>query len=185
MDISLLVKVTSKAWSLKILSLMHRGVPGRQAALLAASGASRTTFVHSLRHLESLNLLERNPGHGHPLRPEFRLTQLGEVVATVAKEIDEITLDETGSSLLRKAWTIPVLAVVSQPKKFSDLKLDLNPITDRALSNSLKILSNQNWIERSVDIKWRPPRPYYQAINEGAEINRVVRSSFWEYDEKS
>lgn len=28
-------------------------------------------------HLIKIGLLERNPGYGHPLRPEFRLTQLG------------------------------------------------------------------------------------------------------------
>ncbi len=174
MDIKVLVKLTSRAWSLKVLALMHEGVPGRQAPLLAASGASRTAFVHSLCHLEGLGLLERNPGHGHPLRPEFRLTPVGQTLAPIAHKIEATVGDETGAILLRKMWTVPLLAVANRPKVFSELKRELNPITDRALSKSLRELNNQNWIERSVNVELHPPRPYYQVVNEGAEINHVI-----------
>ena len=174
MDIATLVKLTSKAWSLKALALMHAGVPGRQAPLLAASGASRTTFAHSLRHLEELGLLERNPGHGHPLRPEFRLTAKGRGIAPIANRIEAAVRDETDAMLLRKMWTVPVLAVANRPKLFTEIKRDLVPITDRALSNSLHDLQNLHWIERSVDAALRPPRPYYQVANEGAQISRAI-----------
>ncbi len=174
MDIDLLVKVTSRAWSLKILALMHEGVPGRQARLLAASGASRTTFVHSLRHLEELGVLERNPGHGHPLRPEFRLTAKGEALAPMAHRIENAARDASGETLIRKSWTVPVLAVAEKPRVFSDLKRDLTPITDRALSKSLQELTHHQWIERSVDIELHPPRPFYQVVNEGADIAHAI-----------
>ena len=174
MDISTLVKLTSKAWSLRALALMHDGVPGRQAPLLAASGASRTTFVNSLRHLEELGLLERNPGHGHPLRPEYRFTPKGRAFAPIAHRIDRAVRDEAGARLLRKAWTVPLLAVSRRPTQFSRIKKELAPITDRALSTSLMQLQTQAWIERSVDVAQRPPRPLYFATNEGAEISRLI-----------
>lgn len=174
MDIETLVKLTSKAWSLRALALLHQGVPGRQASLIAASGASRTTFVNSLRHLEQLGLLERNPGHGHPLRPEFRLTEKGRSLAPVAHRIVAAAGDEPGAILLRKAWTVPLLAVVRRPMQFSQIKRALVPITDRALSTTLQQLHRQRWIERSVDVAKRPPRPLYFAAKEGAEINRAI-----------
>lgn len=174
MDIKILVNLTSRAWSLKVLALMHEGVAGRQAPLLAASGASRTAFTHSLRHLEGLGLLERNPGHGHPLRPEFRLTPAGAALAPVAHRIDAAVRDDAGAILLRKMWTVPVLAVANRPKAFSALKRDLTPITDRALSKSLRELNGQNWIERSVDVALHPPRPFYHVVNEGAHISRAI-----------
>ena len=74
MDINLLVKITQRAWSMNILALMHEGTAGRQATLLAKTGAGRTAFAQSLHHLIELNLVQRNPGHGHPLRPEYILT---------------------------------------------------------------------------------------------------------------
>ncbi|MEQ9589016.1 MAG: winged helix-turn-helix transcriptional regulator [Parvibaculaceae bacterium] len=174
MDIETLVKVTSRAWSLKILELMHDGVSARQAPLLAASGASRTAFVQSLSHLEGLGLLERNPGHGHPLRPEFRLTPAGQALACIAHCIGGVAEDTEGAFLVRKTWTVPVLAVASKPKVFSQLKRELTPITDRALSKSLRDLVSQNWIERSVNVELHPPRPYYQVVNEGAQISHAI-----------
>ena len=59
MDIKLLVNLSSRAWSLNILALLHTGVPGRQAPLLAATSASRTSFASSLEHLVQLGLLEK------------------------------------------------------------------------------------------------------------------------------
>jgi len=174
MDINILVKLTSKAWSLRALALMYQGVPGRQAPLIAASGASRTTFVNSLHHLEELGLLERNPGHGHPLRPEFRLTEKGLAFAPVAHRIDAAARDERGAILLRRAWTVPLLAVVHRPMQFSQIKREIVPITDRALSVTLRQLQAQRWIERSVDVATHPPRPLYLVANEGAEINRAI-----------
>lgn len=175
MDITALVKLTSRAWSLKALALLHEGVPARQAPMIAASGASRTTFVNSLQHLMELGLLERNPGHGHPLRPEFRLTPEGEALAPIAHRIDGMVEgDAAGAVLLRKSWTVPLLAVAAKPRLFSDLKRDLLPITDRALSQSLRDLQSLSWIDRSVDDALRPPRPFYQAQNAGLEISRVI-----------
>ena len=75
MDINLIVNVCSKAWALPILAAMGDGVPGRQAALLNATGAGRSSFASSVTHLIDLGLVRRRGGHGHPLRPEFELTE--------------------------------------------------------------------------------------------------------------
>ena len=174
MDINLLVKLTSRAWSLHILALMHRGVPGRQAPLLAASGAGRTAFANSLAHLIALGLLERNPGHGHPLRPEYRLTPEGVTCAALAHKIADMVPTETGLSLLRRSWTVPVLSVSRGPRYFSQIKKSLPAITDRALSQSLQQLQTQRWMSREIDASQHPPRPIYRAANVGCKISEVV-----------
>ncbi|PIE06468.1 MAG: transcriptional regulator [Rhodobacterales bacterium] len=174
MDIDTLAKLTAKAWSLRVPALMHEGVPGRQAPLIAASGAGRMSVVNALSHLEALGFLERTPRHGHPLRPEFRLTEAGRNVAPLAHRIDTAARDSVGSALVRKSWTVPVLAVTRRSVTFSRIRAELAPITDRALSMSLDRLHRQTWIERSVDVSMRPPRPLYRATNAGAEISRDV-----------
>ena len=173
MNIDLFVKLTSRAWAMPILSSLHTGVPGRQAALLTATGASRNAFVQSLDHLIDLGLLERNPGHGHPLRPEFRLTQLGVTVAGIAHQIHTVSAKED-QGILRKAWTLPVLTSLHGPSHFNDIKRDLVTITDRALSQSLQSLETRNWVARKVDDTARPPRPVYQAVNIGGAISNIV-----------
>lgn len=170
----MLVKVTSRAWSLDILALMHSGVPGRQAALVSASGAGRTALTQSLDHLIDIRLVERNPGHGHPLRPEYRLTSRGIEAAVIANRIKRTASEPASHNLLRRAWTVPVLAVSREPLYFTDIKSELKSISDRALSQSLKQLLAHRWLQRSVDAATIPSRPLYEAADVGARISRAV-----------
>ncbi|WP_164659929.1 helix-turn-helix domain-containing protein [Tropicibacter sp. Alg240-R139] len=174
MDIKLLVNITSRAWTLPILAHLHDGVPGRQAPLLSASGASRTAFAQSLAHLTEIGLLERNPRHGHPLRPEFRLTSKGQVVAELAHRVHTVSGDH--KSLLRRTWTLPILTTLNDPSRFSIVKHQLGTVTDRALSQSLQTLENHDWVSRTVDGTSRPPHPIYRAINTGQVISEMTRS---------
>lgn len=176
MDIKTLVKLTSRAWSLDILALMHSGTPGRQASLVSASGAGRTALVQSLDHLVDIGLLERNPGHGHPLRPEYRLTCKGQATAIIADNIRGVVHEPDGRNLLRRAWTVPILVASQKPRHFTDIKTELDSITDRALSQSLKQLQGQHWLLRTVDSAIIPTRPLYQATDTGAEICRIVKT---------
>lgn len=173
MDINLLVKLTARAWSLNILALMHTGVPGRQAPLLAKTSASRTAFAASLDHLVQLGLIERNPGHGHPLRPEFRLTAAGTQAARIAHAVIKVAPADA-NKLLRKSWTVPILALTGTPHRFSAIKSDLPPITDRALSSSLHQLEDHNWIRRDIETSGRMPFPTYCAVNTGLAVHQAV-----------
>ena len=175
MDIAALVKITTRAWALDILAAFHEGVPGRQAALLARVGAGRTAFAQSLTHLVDLGLIERNPGHGHPLRPEFRLTEQGRLIAAMASKVQALPLAVPERQMLRKAWSVPVLAVSGRPTYFSESKATLPPITARALSQSLKHLNAQAWVSRVVDPEAYPLRPQYVAIGVGAEVRAAVQ----------
>lgn len=175
MDISLFVNITSRAWALPILSNLHTGVAGRQAPLLAATGASRTAFAQSMEHLISIGLLERNPGHGHPLRPEFRLTPSGIKAAAIAHKIQRVTAAQD-QNLIRRSWTLPILTSLHTPGHFNEIKRKLHTITDRALSQSLKSMEVKNWVCRSVDEVARPPRSIYRAVNTGSVLSKVAAS---------
>ena len=156
-----------------ILSSLHAGVAGRQAPLLVATGASRTAFAQSMEHLIKIGLLERNPGYGHPLRPEFRLTQLGKEAAAIADKVQRVS-NHDDQDILRKSWTLPVLTSLQTPSHFNDIKRNLQTITDRALSQSLKSMEARNWVHRSVDEAARPPRPLYSAVNTGGLISKIT-----------
>lgn len=173
MYIKLFVNITSRAWALPILSNMHDGIAGRQAPLLAATGASRATLAQSMDHLIKIGLLERNPGYGHPLRPEFRLTELGITAAAIANKIQSVSTDED-QDLLRRSWTLPVLTSLYTPSHFNDIKRNLQTITDRALSQSLKSMEVRNWVSRSVDETARPPRSIYSAVNTGEKVSKIT-----------
>lgn len=173
MDIKSFVNMTSRAWSLPILSNLHAGIAGRQAPLLIATGANRTAFAQSMDHLIEIGLLERNPGHGHPLRPEFRLTQRGIGAAALAHQIQNASALKD-QDLLRRTWTLPILSSLQKPSHFIDIKRALPKITDRALSQSLKSMEERDWVRRSVNQSARPPRSIYAAINAGEHISGIA-----------
>ncbi|WP_341785784.1 helix-turn-helix domain-containing protein [Shimia isoporae] len=127
-------------------------------------------------HLINLGLLERNPGYGHPLRPEFRLTQIGVPAAKLASQINGVSQDED-QDLLRRSWTLPVLATLHRPRHFIEIKRDLPPISDRALSQSLKTMEARHWIHRHIDEHMRPPRSQYSAVSTGSKLSEVTAAA--------
>ena len=175
MHISQLVNLTSRAWCLPILSAMHSGTAGRQAPLIHATGAGRTAFAQSMAHLIEIGVMERNPGHGHPLRPEFRLTPHGVKAAEIAHSVQSAAAPQN-RDLLRRSWTVPILASLTQPRHFKDIKIRLPAATDRALSQSLKLLESNTLLDRRVDIAAHPPRPIYSATNDGKAISQAVEA---------
>lgn len=173
MDIAALVNITSRAWTLPILARLHEGTQARQAPLLAATGAGRTAFAQSLQHLIDIDLIERNPGHGHPLRPEFRLTAQGIEAAALAHAVHQATTP-AGLPLLRRTWVLPILSTLQAPRHFNDIGRHLGRITDRALSQSLRIMEDHQWVLRDVSTASRPPRPLYSPINTGLALSRIA-----------
>ncbi|RYH02221.1 transcriptional regulator [Salipiger sp. IMCC34102] len=174
MDISLLVNLSSRAWSLDILAALASGTPGRQTTLLSATGAGRSAFAGSLANLLDMRLIERNPGHGHPLRPEFRLTADGERAAGIACRIKGLVHDPSEGALIRRTWTVPILAVTDRPRFFGEIRHELRNISDRSLSGSLRQLEDRRWIRRHVDVEARPPRPTYEAADLGADLSLAI-----------
>jgi len=126
-------------------------------------------------HLIAIGMLERNPGYGHPLRPEFRLTRIGISAAKLACQINNVSKKED-QDLLRRSWTLPVLASLHTPRHFTEIKRNLPPITDRALSQSLKSMEARNWVCRGIDEISRPPRSLYTAVNTGGILSQVTAS---------
>ena len=175
MDIELLVNISSKAWALKILALLDSGVAGRQAPLLAATKATRPAFAASLKHLHALNLLEKNPGHGHPLRPEFRLSLQGIEAAAMAGRVLKAAPDDAALAILKRTWSVPILAIAQAPTRYSSIKTRLGKITDRALSQSLYFLEERDWLAREIDVSHRAAYPTYHAVAKGAEISRLIQ----------
>lgn len=174
MDINQLVNLCSKAWALPLLAAMSRGMDGRQALLVRETGAGRTAFRQSLDHCIDLDLIERNPGHGHPLRPEFRLTADGSRWAALANGIVS-TAGKDGQEILRLTWPVPVLAALPDHNRFRQLKSALPGITDRALSQALVRLETAAWVEREVLPDVRPPVALYKPVSVGADISAILR----------
>jgi DNA-binding HxlR family transcriptional regulator len=111
----------------------------------------------------------RNPGHGHPLRPEYLLTPAGARVAPACLSLLDALPDRDRSL---KKWTLPVLAAVGDGARFNDLRGEL-PATPRALTLALKDLQTLGLVEREV-VGGYPPTTRYRSTAAGRRVQRAL-----------
>jgi len=178
MDNKKFSSLCSRAWSLPVLALLAEGHTARVSPVAHALDAGRTPISTTFAHLVEMNLLARNQGHGHPLRPEFALTDLGQITAQWALGLRDKVNDHDDWQLLRRSWTLPVLRLTDDASRYALLRSSLAPITDRALSLSLKAMQNRGWLDREVTTEYMPPQVCYVATGPGRILMPGLRQSF-------
>ena len=67
-------RLTAGRWLVPLMAHVGDEEGSRFAVMLARLGLSRSALAASLAQLQEAGWLARNPGHGHPLRPEYMLT---------------------------------------------------------------------------------------------------------------
>lgn len=121
-------------------------------------GVGRESLRRAVDALVDLGYVEHNEGYGHPLRPEYLITRAGREAAALAVLVVESPVRET---LLRK-WSVPVLAQLTQPRRFSELRASLGDVTPRALALALRELESAGLVRRDV-LPTRPPSTVYRS----------------------
>lgn len=127
----------------------------------------------SVEHLVILGLLEKNPGYGHPLRPEYRFTERGGSVAEWALELDSIVKSDGEKALIRNKWSLPLMSCIPSEVRYSEIRRQLVSVTDRALSAGLGRLSDNRWIRRNVNGTISPPTVSYLALSTGKKYTII------------
>lgn len=157
-------------WAVPVAAELHRVRGARVVTLVNRLGVTRDSLRQALAALADLGLAMRNPGYGHPLRPEYILTAAGEEIApacqALVSTLDRLGLAEVG---LRK-WSMPLLhAVGGGPARFSALKVALPGISARALALALMDLQAAGLVERRV-LDSYPPATLYTLTPPGQEL---------------
>ena len=180
MSASALAAITHRRWAGPVLGALGdpetaRTGGARLGALAARFGAARDPIRDAVATLETLGLVQRNPGHGHPLRPEIVLTERGRRLAPGFAELDIRLADLGVVDLGRRKWTLPVLGVVVEgPARFACVARALRPATDRAVSQALTGLVEGALVERSV-AHGAPPRWDYGVTDRARPLAELVR----------
>ncbi|HEX8624874.1 MAG TPA: winged helix-turn-helix transcriptional regulator [Allosphingosinicella sp.] len=161
-------------WFLPLLAVAGRDDGVRSAALVARLGISRSMLSGVLDQLIGSGWLTRNPGHGHPLRPEYILTEAGRPVAAwcerVMEERRRLGLENDGLG----RWTLPLVGRLDRRwERFSWLEAQLSPISPRSLSLALKQLLEVRLVERRLEESF-PPRPLYGLTRRGQRLARAM-----------
>jgi len=163
-------------WTVPVLALLFEERGARFARLTGRLGAPRDSVVRTLDHLFRQGWIDRNPGHGHPLRPEYLLTSSGAAVAAACAGMMAVRrrLGLTAEALPR--WSLPILdRLNAEPHRFSSLQAELTPVTARALSLNLKAMMRGQVVSREVFDAY-PPMTLYGLGPGGRALAESLRS---------
>ena len=169
-----LVGLSHHGWVIPVVVHLGRERGARFAVLQHRLGVGRTTLERALGAATELDLTMRNPGHGHPLRPEYLLTPRGESIASACEGVFVASERLRAPELTRRKWTLPVLASLDGGSgRFSDLQHDLAGCSPRALAQALDQLHAAGWILRDV-LDERPPRATYRLAPRAAPLAQAA-----------
>jgi DNA-binding HxlR family transcriptional regulator len=160
-----LIALFHHRWAPPALALLDLRDGARFVELQRKLDVGRESLRRALDALIELGYVRRNPGYGHPLRPEYMITATGRSFAAVARRASAASARDT---LLRK-WSVPVLAELGDARRFSELRAALPGITPRALALALRDLEDARLVRREV-LPTRPPSTVYRATRRGAAV---------------
>lgn len=153
-----LIELFHHRWAPPALALLGERGGARFVELQRRLDVGRESLRRALDALIDLGYVRRNPGYGHPLRPEYVLTPRGRRAAETASRVLAAGSTET---LLRK-WSVPVLAELREERRFSELRAALPGVSPRALALALRDLEAAGFVSREVR-PTRPPSVSYRA----------------------
>jgi DNA-binding HxlR family transcriptional regulator len=168
-----LIELVHNRWAIPVLAELHRSGGTRFVTLCRLTGASGESVRRTLAGLVARELVARNPGYGHPLRPEYVLTPAGATVAPAcARLLDELAALGIGAIGLNK-WSVPVLAALGADRRFSELRGELPGVSPRALTLALKALAEVRMVERTVLASY-PPRTVYRLADRARTLTPAL-----------
>ena len=163
----LLFQLGSHRWLVPLLADLAAHKGARFVEMIHRLGLSRDSLSRTLDAAAAIGWIRRNPGHGHPLRPEYILTEAGTAAATRAATIagaqQAIGLPPGAAT----RWGLPLVAGIGTGHdRFNALSRLLAPATPRALSQGLTALGNHGLVTREV-LDMRPPASRYDLTKSG------------------
>ena len=169
-----IVRLFHHRWAAPVLAELHRSKGSRFVTLSNRLGLGRDSLRRTLAALIDAGLVMKNPGYGHPLRPEYVLTERGRTVAPgcarLISALERLDANDVGL----KKWSMPaVLALADGECRFSELRKRLPEVTPRALTLALKDLGAAELVERRVTGDY-PPGTVYRLRGRAQPLARIL-----------
>lgn len=161
-------------WAVPVMALLSRERGARFAVMARAFGLSHHSLTRCLAYLRAAGWLVPNPGHGHPLRPEYLLSEDGRPVGALCERIAEQRerLKLAAADLPR--WSLPVVAGLAPDwTRFGQLQGRLTPVTPRALSLTLQAMIGHDLVKRRLEDRY-PPVALYGLTGRGQDLAGAI-----------
>lgn len=168
-----LIALSQSRWAVPLLADLASRRGARFVELRHRLGLPRDSLVRALDGATSAGWLMRNPGHGHPLRPEYVLTAEGTRIAgrAVGLLATQNQLGLTPGALTR--WGLPLVNIIGLGQaRFNALAKALVIATPRAISQGLQALAANGLVEREV-FNLQPRSSLYYLTSGGILLARA------------
>ncbi len=174
-----LPQLSHHRWAAPILAQLEARRGAKFITLVNALHAPRDSVARTLEALIERGWAVRNPGYGHPLRPEYLPTPVGEELgkrcAVLLPRAGSPAAHPDAAEALLHKWTMPaLLAVRFGGERFSDLRALIPSATPRALTLTLGRAERGGLMIRSLDDSPRTPRPVYALTPLGRRLTPPV-----------
>ncbi|HRQ71857.1 MAG TPA: winged helix-turn-helix transcriptional regulator [Phycisphaerales bacterium] len=175
-----LVNLFHRRWCVPVIAEVHGAAESRDSTgarfigLMHRLSVGRSVLRDTVEFATAHGWMRRNPGYGHPLRPELVLTvrgaRIGPACASLWGLLRRRCLEEIG---LRK-WTLPAVSAVGEGGgRFVEIRAALPGITDRALAAALRSATGAGLLSRRV-LDGTPPGVVYNLTRPGREARGAV-----------
>ena len=164
-----------RKWSIPILADLKRQGGSKFVTLQNRLDIGPTALRQTLDFLIEQQVVVRNPGYGHPMRPEYLLTDQGIPVATKCRELIEAVDDHKVLRVLLMKWSLPALmAIAGGALRFSELRDALHNVTARALTLFLKEAQAAGVVERAL-VDGYPPAAEYRLSSKANPLIPILK----------
>ncbi len=156
-----LISLSRNRWTIPLLADMAAHDGARFVELLHRLGVSRDSLSRTLQAVREAGWVIPNPGHGHPLRPEYILTQEGRRLAGLGASVlaAQARIDLSATALTR--WGLPLVSVIDRGEtRFNGMARLLPGATPRALSQGLRGLAQEKLVIRELVDTYPPVTRY-------------------------
>jgi DNA-binding HxlR family transcriptional regulator len=157
-----------------ILSQLSLTGGSRFVPLANQLGLSRDALRQTLDALIDAGLVTRNPGYGHPSRPEYVLTESGRRVAPLCGGLLQEIRRQGLEDVALKKWSMPIVAALATESRYGDLRRAVGA-TPRALTIGLKDLVSNGLVERRVHDSFPPSTTYHLTPRSRTLRSRVTQ----------
>ncbi len=160
---NLLLELTHHRYAIPAIAELWSADGCKLVTLIYRTGSSEGAMKQTVIALMESAWMMKNPGYGHPARPEYILTEKGRNVGEHCAQAVALAKEQMAQDVAFDKWSLPVLAAILQgARRNKDIRAALPSITPRALSQSLASLEAVGWAEKTllsihpVKIEYRP-----------------------------
>ncbi len=165
-----LITLGRNRWTVPLLADLAGHGGGRFVELVHRLSISRDSLVRTLDAARDQGWIILNPGHGHPLRPEYVLTKQGERLAGCAESIRIAQIGHGIAPGTLTCWGLPLVHAIGHGhQRFNALARTLSPASPRALSQGLQRLAGHELVNREL-LEGYPPTSRYWLTNKGEHL---------------